>query len=205
MSIEGIKHVWFDFTDTIAAMDREVFEQIVYGAYSGVVKRPVDAALVTEYQALLKEKKSNAAVFASLGLPAGYLSDCVNDRAELYHLTDPEVPRVIETLHKKLPLSIFSNTRLETTLPSLGIKLEWLTHILGPDRIKNPKPALDGFRMMVELSGVVPEGILFIGDDVQKDLMPAKDLDIKTGLLWKESVEADYCFEDFSEILRRLS
>ena len=90
---------------------------------------------------------------------------------------------------------------MDGTRPTLDIQLGWFTHILGPDVVKNPKPALDGFHKMVELSNVPAEAILYIGDDVEKDLVPAKQVGMQTGLLWKESQEADYCFKDFSHIL----
>ncbi len=90
---------------------------------------------------------------------------------------------------------------MDKILPALGISLDWFTHVLGPDRIKKPKPAQDGFIKMIELSKVEPKNILYVGDDVHKDLVPAKQVGIITGLLWSESVEADFCFKDFSAIL----
>lgn len=197
---KSIRHVWFDFTDTIAAMDRAAFENIVYTAYSDVVKKPITPELIVEYKALVKEKKSNAAAFASLGLPSSFLSDHANDRRGLYHLTDSNIPRVIGQLKDKFPVSVFSNTRLDTILPDLGIELTWFTHLLGPDTVKNPKPALDGFNKMIELSRIPANQILYIGDDVEKDLSPAKQVGIQTGLLWKESNDADHCFKDFIAI-----
>ncbi|HEY4522056.1 MAG TPA: HAD family hydrolase [Candidatus Paceibacterota bacterium] len=199
--VQGIRHLWFDFTDTIAAMDKTAFDDLIYSAYSEVVKKPVTDELVNEYKEQLGRHKSNSAIFTSLGMRAGYLSDKAQDRSGLYHLTDPHVPKVIAQLKDLLPVSIFSNSRLDATLPTLDIQLGWFTHILGPDVVKNPKPALDGFHKMVELSNVPAEAILYIGDDVEKDLVPAKQVGMQTGLLWKESQEADYCFKDFSHIL----
>ena len=72
---------------------------------------------------------------------------------------------------------------------------------LLPDEVKKPKPALDGFRLVIELSKLPPENILFIGDSVEKEVLPAKSLGILTGLIWSFSPEADYCFNSFQEIL----
>ena len=201
--IMRIRHIWFDFTDTIASIDRSVLDGLIYTLYAEAKKQGITPALIEEYKAELKARKSNSAVFAALGFPAGYLSDRINDRSGMYTLTDRHIPEVLQKLSALLPVSVFSNSRLTTVLPQLDIKLEWFTHILGPDVVKNPKPAPDGFLKMVELSGIASRELLFIGDDVEKDLVPAKALGITTGLLWQKSDEADYCFEDFKDVLSR--
>jgi len=201
--IVGIEHIWFDFTDTIASMDRGVLDGMLHALYGEVHKRDVTPELVEEYKREVQEKKSNSAVFSALGLPAGYVSDKLASHGNMYRLTDENIPTVLKTLRTILPISIFSNARLDVMLPSLGIDPKLFTHILGPDQVQNPKPALDGFYKMIELSNTLPKHILFVGDDVHKDLLPAKGLGIKTGLLWQTSPEADYCFSDFSDILKR--
>ena len=196
----NIKHVWFDFTDTIAAMDKVQFDKLIYTAYAEVVQKEATPELIEEYKKLLKQHKSNSAVFVSLGMSSDFLSGKANANKDLYHLTDNKIPDVVEKLTERVPVSIFSNTRLDTLLPALGIKLEWITHLLGPDVVKKPKPALDGFNKMVALSGVSPHEILYVGDDVEKDLLPAQEIGLLTGLLWKDSDVPDYCFKDFSDI-----
>ena len=200
MNKKTIKHVWFDFTDTIASMEKAEFEKLVYGAYAEVVGKEITLALEEEYKTLLKTQKSNAAVFKSLGLPSDYLSGRAADSKNMFHLTDPHIPEVIQKLKDIVPISVFSNTRLDVILPALGLDIAWFVNILGPDVVKNPKPALDGFHKMVELSGVFPQEILYIGDDVEKDLVPAKQVGLLTGLLWKESDVPNYCFKDFQDI-----
>ena len=199
----SIKHIWFDFSDTIGRIDRDLYNEILYSAYAKAVGKEVSDNLKQEYVKEFEKYKSNSAVFTSLGLPAGHLADCISvvEPKRLYSLTDKDIPNVIKQLKDILPVSIFSNNKLTVILPALGIDTKWFTHILGPDDIKNPKPALDGFYKMIELSNIEPSQILYIGDDVNKDLLPAKKIGIKTGLLWKESVEANYCFKDFRSIL----
>lgn len=200
-----IQHLWFDFTDTLAAMDKAAAKNLVYTAYAEVTHKPMSPELVSEYEGLLAKHKSNSAIFVSLGLSGSFLSDRVNESSELYHLLDASIPDVINRLRERVPVSIFSNTRLDTILPALGIPLAWLTNRLGPDVVKNPKPALDGFCKMVELSGVPAGDILYIGDDVEKDLAPAKEVGMTTGLLWKQSDRTDYSFGNFQDILKVFS
>ncbi|MEK7093495.1 MAG: HAD family hydrolase [Patescibacteria group bacterium] len=203
--ISGIRHIWFDFSDTIAHINKSVADKLMHTAYAKVTKKELTPELVAEYDAMRKKHGSSTAVFVSLGTPRTYLVDRLAniDPKVLYQLADENIPEVLKKLREILPISILSNNRLDVILPSLGIEPGWFTNILGPDTGKKPKPALDGFHMMIELSGATPAEILCIGDEVQKDLVPAKSLGIKTGLLWSISEEADYCFTDFQDILKR--
>jgi HAD superfamily hydrolase (TIGR01549 family) len=107
----------------------------------------------------------------------------------------------LQWLRTQLPISIFSNIELANVLPLFGIDPAWFTHILSAGMVAAPKPALAGFQKMVELSQIEPPEILYIGDDVAKDVRPAKTVGIQTGLLWSQSPEADYSFTDFQSIL----
>jgi FMN phosphatase YigB (HAD superfamily) len=203
--MRDIEHIWFDFSDTIAHTDKDVLNDILWTSYAEAVGRPISEELKREFAEKRKEHKSGSAVFVSLGLPSSHLAERIRlDPRQLYHLTDPEIPDVLCSLKDRRPISIFSNNKLDIILPSLGIDTKWFTYILGPDQVTKPKPALDGFRKMIELSGIEPSHVLYIGDDVHKDLLPAKEVGIKAGLLWKESPEADICFKDFHAILEQL-
>ncbi|OGJ02493.1 hypothetical protein A3I95_03580 [Candidatus Nomurabacteria bacterium RIFCSPLOWO2_02_FULL_44_12] len=137
-----IKHIWFDFSDTLASIS--------------------------------------------------YFSYC---------LTDPNIPKVLEDLGKIIPISLFSNIDVKKILPELGINPRWFTHILSANQVRAPKPALDGFNKIIELSGVPREEIIYIGDHLEKDIIPAKTVGIKAGTVFEKVPEADYCFEDFKDIL----
>jgi FMN phosphatase YigB (HAD superfamily) len=200
----SIKHVWFDFSDTIAFINREAHDKLRYESYAAATGKPVTPELIKEYEELYrKNQKSNAAVFRSLGLPSGYWSDRVNsaDPGAFYKLAESTIPAVLQEIRTIVPISIFSNINLEKVLPSLGIQLEWFSHILASSTLKNPKPALDGFYKMIELSVLPPEQILYIGDDVGKDILPAKTVGIQAGIMWHEAPEADYSFKNFEDIL----
>ena len=53
----------------------------------------------------------------------------------------------------------------------------------------------------IKKSHLPPEEILYVGDRVKVDVLPAKELGIKTCLVWDKSDEADYSFEKFEDIL----
>ena len=54
---------------------------------------------------------------------------------------------------------------------------------------------------MIELSNLPAAELLYSGDDIEKDVRPSKSLGITTGLIWTTSDEADYSFQNFSEVL----
>ena len=204
MTLPPIHHVWFDFSETIARPKKERHNRLRYETYAEVVGRPVSAELAAEYErAYQQNERSSAAVFRALGKPAHFWSERVNalDPRELFELIDADAPNVIRAISKRVPVSLFSNVTLDAILPELGISIAWFTHILNAQMLSEPKPALEGYHRMAELSGIAPREILYIGDDVGKDVRPAKSVGIRTGLLWKRSREADYCFKNFRSIL----
>ncbi len=71
--------------------------------------------------------------------------------------------------------------------------------------LERPKPALDGFYKIIELSKISAKEILYIGDNIEKDIKPAKQVGLLTGLIWQKSDEANYSFEKFEDILKILN
>ena len=55
--------------------------------------------------------------------------------------------------------------------------------------------------MMIEKSSLKAENILYVGDRVKLDIVPANKVGIQSGLIYGESELADYNFENFSDIL----
>ena len=204
ISPSPIKHIWFDFSETIAFLKKERHDRLRYETYAQVVGSPVSEELIQKYENLYeKQSHSNSAIFNSLGKSSNFWSECVNsvEPSELYVLTSPSIPDTLKKIMEFVPISLFSNINLEKVLVSLGINQGWFTHILSAGMVKQPKPALDGFYKMVELSGIPAYEILYIGDHIGKDVRPAKQVGIKAGLMWKKSDEADYSFQSFEEIL----
>lgn len=204
MSKNTIKHILFDFSETIAFLKKERHDRLRYETYAQVIGKPVTEELVAEYENLYKKfNHSNAAIFRSLGQTSNYWSERVNsvEPSELYELADENVPRVLQKVKEIVPISVFSNIQLGKILAALNINPDWFTHVISAGMVEEPKPALDGFYKMVELSGIPAQEILYIGDDIGKDVKPAKQVGGQAGLMWKKSDEADYSFENFSEIL----
>ena len=52
-----IKHIWFDFSDTLVKLDQQMHDQLRYSSYAEVVKKPLDENLIEEYQEMLKKQE----------------------------------------------------------------------------------------------------------------------------------------------------
>jgi len=201
----NIKHIWFDFSETIAHINKQEHSILKYATYAKVVGKPVNGGLKDEFDREYEEHNHSISdIFYSLGKPANWWSSEIAkiEPLRLYHLAESDIPEMFLKIKGHVPISIFSNIDLEQTLPALGINPEMFEHILSSGMVSKPKPALDGFYKMVELSKLKPNQILYIGDDISKDILPAKEVGIKTGLIWSESDKADYCFNSFDEILK---
>lgn len=183
---KNIKHIWFDFSETIAFLKKERHNRLRYETYSEIVEKPVNKELIAEYENLYRKfNHSNAAIFRSLGQSSNFWSERVNsvEPGELYELADKNIPDVLKKIKDVLPISIFSNIELGKILTSLNINPNWFAYIISAGMVKEPKPALDGFYKMIELSEVPAEEILYIGDDIGKDVKPAKEVGIQAGLM----------------------
>ena len=205
--MDEIKHVWLDFSDTIVFTNPEIHDKLKYETYSSATGKPVSPELIQEYETLFKKYKSNSGVFTSLGLDSGYWSKRISliDPKLFFKLAENCIPDVLEKLSKIVPISIWSNIHVEKILPEFNINPKWFTNIIGPDLVKNPKPALDGFHIIIERSKLQPKNILFVGDNVLKEMLPAKSLGIKTALMWDSTPGADYTLKSFKDILKLVS
>ena len=103
-----------------------------------------------------------------------------------------------------MPISLFTNDRLgnaEKTLSVVGVDIKWFTHVISGDDIAKRKPALDGFHLMIERSGLPASQILYVGDRAGVDIEPAKLVGMKTCLVYGESEVADFSFKKLSGLL----
>ena len=76
-----------------------------------------------------------------------------------------------------VPISVFTNAkpdRLQRTVKVIHVNLVWLTHTLTGDDITYRKPALEGLNKIVQLIGLAPDQILYVGDRVSADIVSAK-------------------------------
>jgi HAD superfamily hydrolase (TIGR01549 family) len=114
------------------------------------------------------------------------------------------VYKTLERLKDIVPISLFSNIKSDEiirTLNLIKVDRDWFTYIINSDNIANRKPHPEGFYKIIEVSKLPASKILYVGDRVNVDILPAKSVGLKTCLVWGKSAEADYSFENFADIL----
>ena len=183
----------------------KIHNDLRYKTYASVLGREVDDALINEYEELYKKSGSNSAVFTSLGKPSDFWMQYFDQIDQTrYYEPIPDIYETLDKLRQIVPISLFTNARLanvQKTLSVVNVNAEWFTHILSGDDIQNRKPALDGFRVMIEKSGVPAEQILYVGDRVDVDIKPADAVGMLSCLVYGQSDEADYSFDTFGQLL----
>lgn len=203
-----IKHVWFDLEGTLTIRSDEFNEahnQLRYETYAEVVGKPLTEELKQEFEKLYAKHGSNSAVFRSLGCSSDFWQTRFNtlDKAK-YYVPIKTVYTTLEKLKNKLPISIFTNLKpgeIESTLKIIKVDKDWFKFIITGDDIKERKPELDGFYEIIKRTSLPPAEILYVGDRILVDIIPAKKVGMKTCLVWDKSNEADYSFKKFEDIL----
>jgi HAD superfamily hydrolase (TIGR01549 family) len=203
-----IKHLWFDFSDTIASPDENQHAQLRYSTFARLKYSKDSPALRREYDKLYKKYGSHSNVFVqTFNLDGSFWPSQVDKVARngYYHLLDDDIPEVLNKLSKMLPISIFSNIDTELILKDLGIDVDIFTNIFSSSGLRYPKPHPDGYKHIVKLSNLPAAQVLYIGDMEQKDIIPANSVGLKTGIIWNSSKVADYNFTNFKDILELFS
>ena len=207
-----ITHVSFDLGGTLARENsdyRHVHDELRYQTYSEAVHKPLTDEVRREFDAQYQKHGTSSAVFQSLGFPSDYWQLHFNtlDRSKFYFF-DPIILETILKLKEIVPLSIFSTIKKDAvyqTLKLVKLKPEYFRFIIFGDDTKARKPDLEGFYLIVSKAQTKPQNILYVGDRVSADIIPAHKVGMQTCLMWGSAPEADYCFDDFSQILKLIS
>lgn len=209
--IANIEHIWWDLDGTVYKTPPE-FEAVKFQRrfelYSDIIGKPINEKLKGEYKQLYKQFGSHSAVFVSLGKDKGYWQRELEEIDLMpYIKQDSKTVKMFQRF-KELPYlhSIFTNRRPDygrKILKHLGIPFNLFKNYLTNADIARPKPYLDGYKKMVKLSGLRPKEILFVGDRIETDILPAKKIGLKTALVWSEknSSEADYTFKHVGDVI----
>jgi len=203
-----IKHIWFDFAGTLYRETSEfldVHKQYRYKTYAEVAGLFDMNVAKSEYDKLYEQHGSNSAVFKHLGKPDNYWQKAVDslDRTAFFP-PDKDVIETLDTLHKAVPISIYTNflrSKIIEMCNHLEIPLNYFTHILSGDDVSARKPQLDGFYKMIELSELSPNEIVYVGDREAVDIVPAKAVGMQACMLYGNSKSADYVFDSFKDLL----
>jgi FMN phosphatase YigB (HAD superfamily) len=204
-----IQHVWFDLNGTLTretAAYRAALANVGHVALADALGLPVDSTIIELYDKLYRHHGTKSAIFKALGKGKDYWPSRFASLDQLAYLEpDEEISDTLNRLSGVVPISLLSNSRMEkveATLAAVQISMALFTCVLTSSDIPNPKPALDGFELIVSRSKLPPDKILFVGDRESADIVPARSVGLRTALVWGESALADYSFMTISEILR---
>lgn len=204
LAMAEINHIWFDFTDTMAKPDEARHAALRYQTFARLKKTEDTPELRREYDELFLRHASHSNVFSQeFNLDGSFWPAQIAEEAAngMYSLMDETIPKVLVAISKIVPISVFSNIDTEPIMKSLGIDTGIFANIFSSSKLRHPKPHPEGYRKIVELSGIPATKVLYIGDDERKDIIPAKSVGLQTGIIWGASEEADYNFKDFEDVL----
>ncbi len=206
-----IKHAWFDVERTLYRVTPELEEahkELRYKTFADVLEKERSDDTDREYERLYQKLGGNSVIFTHLGKSSNFWAHT------LVHLDitkvldpDPTIASTIRAIADNIPVSLFSNLnidRIKDILHFQSIDELMFTHVLTGDDVQHRKPHREGFEKMIELSGVPAGKIIFIGDRVKTDIIPAKKLGMQTCLIYDTSSEADMCADTFETLLEIL-
>ena len=108
----------------------------------------------------------------------------LNDLYERVVATTAESRKVLQTLKETLPLVLVSNFygNISVVLEEFGLK-DLFTQVIESAVVGIRKPDPRIFQMGVEAMGLQPEEVLVVGDSLEKDIAPARQIGCKTAWL----------------------
>lgn len=107
---------------------------------------------------------------------------------------DNKIVNLITSLKKKYKVGMISNTHrsiAKKKLEALGLTLQSFSPLITTYELNAYKPDPAPFLKALEMAGTSPEESVYIGDNVENDIMGAKGVGMRTILVWSKSPEAD--------------
>lgn len=112
--------------------------------------------------------------------------------------------KIIQLLNQKYQLGIISNFsgNLTTILEEFSL-LPYFTFVLDSYYVGHSKPSPEIFKLALAQCQAKAEEICFIGDNILRDIIPAKELGLKTVLIdpARQPNPADYTLTSLEELL----
>lgn len=129
---------------------------------------------------------------------------------DLYLLPIKENVDTLTLLSSKCSLGIITNINnrfLQNVLRALGFSDILFSYFVTSDDVSKSKPDLEPFLMAIKKANLEPGQILYVGDQVKKDMEPAKKVGMKTVLVdYKGQYDnsngdiVDYCIGSLVEL-----
>ena len=201
--MDGVEWLFFDIGSTLVDETKvydDIFQKIAVAA--GVSAEYVKNMAIGFYR---QNKRGHREVMRLLGVE-------YPEWSPLYEELYPDTVKCLEVLEKKYYLGIIANhiPGAEKRLEGMGIRRYFdLIVTSAEEGVAKPDPGI--FRIALNRAGCAPEQAFMIGDRIDNDIVPAKQMGMKTvrikqgvGKYWNiqgECETPDYEVNSLSELL----
>lgn len=193
-----IKHVCFDCDGTLYFSTPELIKGIndlITKQLSEKLKIP-QTDVMEDYFKRVKRYKTKTAAITSYGLSGEQAREVINkiDISSFVNF-DPDLVEMIKNLRKKeLSLSIFTNNKmstLENIIKKIGLSADDFNFLVTPEQVP-PKPSIEGYLYVVKKSELPASQLLFVGDRLEADIEPAREVGMHTVQVRCDEKSVDY-------------
>lgn len=204
--MEDVKHIIWDVDGTLyhhrPQLRKETIEKI-HEKFSEKLGVPLQRAK-TIYEHEWKNLGVGMEIFKKYGIEPIFILEAVNSVDKKRFLkTDPTLYDMFKKNLKKFNHFIITNNIERgalNTLKILGIPKNIFNLIVTFNNVTYPKPHSEPFMKILEFTNDPPEMHVMIGDNDKMDILPAKNLGMKTIMVWKESKIADQSVKSIYDV-----
>lgn len=207
--IKDIKMIGFDLDGTLYPNNKEMGRLMNEKQMDLVAAKLKLSRSKAEYEfnKVLRKLKSNTKSLNYFGIDG--LKFCLDfwDNANLskYIKKDNALKNMLFKLKKHVCFSIFSNSNkishIKKKLSLVGIPSNIFNPITSSIDIGYNKPDLKAFKSFIKKTNLKPHQILYVGDRVNVDIVPAKKAGMKACLVYDESFESDLSLQKPHELI----
>ena len=206
--------ILFDTSDTLyhsEALEKEIKRApIIFISEKRNINQTKAESLYNEAKKSQKSKQkptTKSGILMSLGFKNSDWQNFLLSIDPNKHLSpNPNHVEALEKLSNLFKLGIITNINkkfLTKTLASIGLKENLFSILLTSDDVLNPKPNTEPFKKAIEILEFPANEIVYVGDNIDKDLEPARKSGMLTVYLSENSdnnSKYDYHITDLAQI-----
>ena len=190
----NIKVLIWDFDGTMYKPIPELWKEIREAEYRTIMDHtgwPHERAVeeFTKLHEIIPSATATVASLSSIRTPQATLyGERYIDRKKYLH-RDEKLIALFKKIHHLTHYMLVNGVQ-ESTLESLGVlglSTDRFIEIITSEIVGENKPSEKGFRYILDKTGLPPDQHLMIGDREAVDLVPAKNLGMKTCLVWSDA------------------
>jgi HAD superfamily hydrolase (TIGR01549 family) len=194
----------FDLDDTLYRSPglRAARDRAIMAAAARTLAVSPDEARV-RFREAKQAAGSTARALESLGVSRQAFWDALASVDPRTHLSrDDALCGLLARLSCRHALAVLTNSpgrAGRAVLDALGISGAF-TAVLGADEVPAPKPSREAFKAMLGLLAADPRQCVMVGNTAEKDILPAKELGMRTVLVGGEDARADFSIASLAEL-----